>query len=57
VKLYDYKEAREQMKLLNGKVDLSTWGTKENFLQAVQWLAQNDTVLDTQAQQFRAQRR
>jgi hypothetical protein len=56
-KLYDYAEAREQMKLLDGKVDLSVWETKENFLNAVQWLDQDNATLESQRQQSKSQPR
>jgi hypothetical protein len=55
-KLCDYKEARAQMKLLDGKVDLSVWSTRENFLEAVGWLNNNDAALEAQRQQFKTQR-
>ncbi len=54
-KFYDYKEARAQMKLLDGKIDLSVWKSKENFLQASQWLSQDDSTLENCRQQFKAQ--
>ena len=56
IKLCDYKEGREQMKLLDGKVDLSVWGSKENFLGAAQWLDRDDVSLEGVRQQFKAQR-
>ena len=54
-RLYDYKEAREQMKLLDGNVDLSVWNTRENFLEAAQWLSRDDAALESERQQSKAQ--
>ena len=54
--LCDYKEAREQMKLLKGKVDLSVWSTKEVFLEAVNWMNNDDATLEKQRQQAKAER-
>jgi hypothetical protein len=56
IKLCDYKEGRVQMKLLDGKVDLSVWSSKENFLAAAEWLNRDDASLESARQQFKAQR-
>jgi tetratricopeptide (TPR) repeat protein len=45
-KLFDYKEAREQFKLLNNQVDLSVWGSQEQFLKLVNWLNTDDASLE-----------
>jgi hypothetical protein len=55
--LCDYKEAREQMKLLDGKVDLSVWHSKENFLGAVEWANNDDATLESERQQFLTKKR
>jgi hypothetical protein len=44
--LFDYKEAREQFKLLDNQVDLSVWGNKEKFVQLIAWLNTDDAILD-----------
>jgi hypothetical protein len=56
IKLCDYKEGRAQMKLLNNKVDLGVWGSKDNFLAAAEWLNRDDASLESARQQFKAQR-
>jgi len=48
----DYKEAREQMKSLHGKIDLSVWASKEHFLRIAMWLNNDDATLEQQRQQF-----
>jgi hypothetical protein len=50
----DYKEAREQMKMLDGKVDLSVWDSQKNFLDGVQWMSQDDAILEASRQQYKA---
>jgi hypothetical protein len=50
----DYKEARVQMKLLGGKVDMSVWLKKENFINSIQWLNCEDTELEAQRKQVKA---
>ena len=54
-KMCDYKEAREQAKILDGKVDLSVWNSKTNFLNAIDWMQQDDATLENCRQQFKAQ--
>lgn len=55
IKLCDYKEGRAQMKLLNEKVDMSVWTSKDNFLAAAEWLNRDDASLESARQQFKAQ--
>ena len=53
-KLYDYKEARSQAKMLDGQVDLSVWTSQSDFLSAITWLNQDDSTLESQRQQYQA---
>ena len=55
-KLCDYQEARAQMQLLHQQVDLSVWGTQDNFVGAAQWLNQDDATLESARQQFKSQK-
>jgi hypothetical protein len=52
-KLYDYKEARTQMKMTGNKVDLSVWAKKENFVTAVNWLKKDDAGLEQSKQDWK----
>jgi Domain of unknown function (DUF4034) len=52
--LCDYKEARTQAKMLDGQVDLSVWTYQTNFLNAITWLNQDDSTLESQRQQYQA---
>ena len=45
-KLDDYQEGRAQMKLLGTNVDQSVWGSKDNFMGAVQWFGSDDASLE-----------
>ena len=56
-KMCDYKEARTQAKLLNGKVDLSVWTSRTNFQEAISWLNQDDAALEECRRQFKAQQK
>lgn len=51
----DYKEAREQMKLLDHKVDLSVWDSETNFLAAGSWLNNKDSELEQCRQDWKRQ--
>jgi hypothetical protein len=48
----DYNEARDQMKLLHGKIDLGVWDSKEHFIRIARWLNNDDATLERQRQQF-----
>jgi hypothetical protein len=52
VQMCDYREAREQMKLLDGKIDLDVWPTKEFFQQSIKWLGNDEQTLQQQRQEF-----
>lgn len=45
-RLWDYKEAREQFKMLEGKADLSVWGTREDFQKMVEWVKFDDASME-----------
>jgi hypothetical protein len=53
----DYKVVREQMKLMDGKVDLNVWDTKATYLQTINWVNSDDKTLENQRQQFIASKR
>jgi len=48
----DYKEAREQMILLGGKIDLSVWDNKGHFIRIAKWLNNDDATLEQLRQSF-----
>jgi hypothetical protein len=56
-KMYDYKEAQAQLKLLGGKVDLSVWDSSTNFFTAVEWLNHDDAALEDCRRQFKAEQK
>jgi hypothetical protein len=51
----DYREARAQAQMLDGKVDLSVWSSQTNFLNAIAWMNRSDTVLERDWQQSKTQ--
>lgn len=53
VQMRDYEEARKQLKLMDGKVDLSVWANKKVFLQTIRWLQNDEKTLQQQRQEFR----
>jgi hypothetical protein len=54
VQMRDYEEVREQLKLLDGKVDLSVWPNKEIFLRTIEWLKNDDKTLQRQREELKA---
>ena len=56
-RLWDYKEAREQFELLEGKADLSVWGSREDYLKLVNWLKFDDATLERGKQAEKAARK
>jgi len=46
VKMYDYRQIREQLKLIGGRFDPSCWQSPEKFQEVVRFAASNDAALE-----------
>jgi hypothetical protein len=46
VKMYDYKQIREQLKLIGGRFDPACWQSPEKFHEVVQFAASDDASLE-----------
>ena len=46
VKMYDYKQIREQLKLIGGRFDPDCWQSQEKFQEVIQFAASNDASLE-----------
>jgi hypothetical protein len=46
VKMYDYKQIREQLKLIGGRFDPDCWQSQEKFQEVTQFAASNDASLE-----------
>ena len=46
VKMYDYKQIREQLKLIAGRFDPDCWQSQEKFHEVIQFAGSNDASLE-----------